>query len=327
MVETRRTSRRLQAKATAAASSPTPCAAVDPPAATRASAGAGQLAAASEEQLEQVTLPISEPKTKKKQKKMTRVEAEAIEVKQEEHEQEKKKDNEEEEEEEDDEDIDQYALVAASGLNLSRCTAASQSVPVAAHVTRHVSTAELVKQRMVPNKLDSGAALPYQTFFSFDGTKRSSAAALRAEAQALEEAHIIAASRKAVAHSERQRVESQHRKSAGRRWFNFESEELTADARRDFALLRMRNYLDPKKFYKSSDHSRALPKHFQMGQVIEGAHEFHSARLTKKQRRQTFTDEIMADDDIVRYTHRVAGNIQAAAATRRAPGRPKKRRN
>ena len=180
---------------------------------------------------------------------------------------------------------------------------------------------------MVHNELDSGGAVQYRSFFSFDGTKRSSAAALRADAQASEEAHIIAASRKAVAHSERQRVESQHRKSAGRRWFNFESEELTADARRDFALLRMRNYLDPKKFYKSSDHLRALPKHFQMGQVIEGAHEFHSARLTKKQRRQTFTDEIMADDDIVRYTHRVAGNIQAAAATRRTPGRPKKRRN
>ena len=180
-----------------------------------------------------------------------------------------------------------------------------------------------MKRRLVPNQLDSGAS-QYQEFFNFDGSKRSTAAVLRADARASEEAKVIAAGQKAVAHSERQRAESQHKKSAGRRWFNFESEEMTADARRDFALLRMRNYLDPKKFYKSSDHSRALPKHFQMGVVIEGAHEFYSGRLTKKQRRKTFTDEIMADEAVVQYTHRVASNIQAARSNQ---GHKKRRRN
>ncbi|EGZ04602.1 hypothetical protein PHYSODRAFT_536074, partial [Phytophthora sojae] len=164
----------------------------------------------------------------------------------------------------------------------------------------------------------------YQEYFNFEGSRRLSAATLRADARAAEEAKVLAAGQKAIAHSERQRTESQHKKSAGRRWFNFESDEMTDDARRDFQLLRMRNYLDPKKFYKSSDHSRALPKHFQMGVVVEGAHEFHSARLTKKQRRKTFTDEIMADEAVVQYTHRVACNIQAARAN---TGRKKRRRN
>lgn len=175
----------------------------------------------------------------------------------------------------------------------------------------------------MPNQLDSGAS-QYKEFFSFNGSKRAQAATLRADARATEEAKVLAAGHKAVAHSERQRTESQHKKSAGRRWFNFESDEMTDDARRDFALLRMRNYLDPKKFYKSSDHSRALPKHFQMGVVIEGAHEFHSARLTKKQRRKTFTDEVMADEAVVQYTHRVAGNIQKARSNQ---SRKKRRRN
>ncbi|KAL4166036.1 hypothetical protein KRP22_014739 [Phytophthora ramorum] len=183
------------------------------------------------------------------------------------------------------------------------------------------STAAL-KRRLVPNQLDSGAS-QFKEFFAFDGTKHATAAALRADARAAEEANVVAAGQKEVAHSERQRAEALHKKSAGRRWFNFESEDMSEDARRDFALLRMRNYLDPKKFYKSSDHSRALPKHFQMGVVVEGAHEFHSARLTKKQRRKTFTDEIMADGDIVEYTTRVASNIQRA---RSSNGRKNKKR-
>uniref|UniRef100_A0AAV1UDD8 Fcf2 pre-rRNA processing C-terminal domain-containing protein n=1 Tax=Peronospora matthiolae TaxID=2874970 RepID=A0AAV1UDD8_9STRA len=325
MVETRRTSRRLQAKAAAVASSPTPSTerSIVPTSAT-----ACEPHCTSEEMKEEVPgrrsesnqlldpqgVPIVELE---KQQTSWKTETGAA-------------DDEDDgdlivikQDEEEDEDVEHYALLAASGLNLSsRCPSGSKSEPIAASVKRTVATAALVKRRMVSDQLDSDAS-QFQEFFSFGGTKRSTAAALRADAQATEEAKIIAASRKAVAHSERQRVESQHKKSAGRRWFNFESEEMTADARRDFALLRMRNYLDPKKFYKSSDHSRALPKHFQMGQVIEGAHEFHSARLTKKQRRQTFTDEIMADEAVVQYTHRVAGNIQAARSNQ---GRTKKKR-
>ncbi|CEG37823.1 Uncharacterized conserved protein [Plasmopara halstedii] len=222
-------------------------------------------------------------------------------------------------EEEDDEDINYYASLAASGLNLS-IKSSGTSIPA---LTTKQSTIKVLKQQLVPNQLDSGAS-QYQTFFDFEGLKRSQVATLRADARAVEESKILAAGQKAVAHSQRQRIESQHKKSAGRRWFNFESEEMTDDARRDFALLRMRNYLDPKKFYKSSDHSRGLPKHFQMGTVIEGAHEYHSARLTKKQRRKTFTDEIMADEAVVQYTNRVAGNIQNA---RSKHGRKKRRMN
>jgi hypothetical protein len=215
------------------------------------------------------------------------------------------------------------AFLAASGLNLS--TKAKTTPVEKAAAAPKPSTTALLKRRLVPNQLDSGAS-QYQEFCNFDGLKHATAATLRADACAAEEAKVIAAGHKEVAHSERQRVESAHKKSAGRRWFNFESEEMTDDARRDFQLLRMRNYLDPKKFYKSSDHSRALPKHFQMGVVVEGAAEFHSARLTNKQRRKTFTDEIMADEAVVQYTRRVASNIQAAAARNSRGNKNKKRR-
>ncbi|KAE9341225.1 hypothetical protein PF008_g10735 [Phytophthora fragariae] len=393
MVETRRTSRRLQAKAAGASPTPSPMnspAGRSPSPSTRRSRRTPSprgRAKKQEETAQEIPLELSDEDEKKEEKKQEKQQQEVIligsETESEEHEVEKtqeeekeaptavkvveeepmqeekeesvqkkkeetvqeEKDEEEEEimlldddeeeegeekkeegdddEDDDDEDVDQYAFLAASGLNLSTKTSVASSTVSTTSAAVKPSAAAALKRRLVPNQLDSGAS-HYQEFFNFDGSRRSTAATLRADACAAEEAKVLAAGQKEVAHSERQRAESQHKKSAGRRWFNFESDEMTDDARRDFQLLRMRNYLDPKKFYKSSDHARGLPKHFQMGVVVEGAHEFHSARLTKKQRRKTFTDEIMADEAVVQYTHRVASNIQAARAN---TSRKKRRRN
>ena len=51
----------------------------------------------------------------------------------------------------------------------------------------------------------------------------------------------------------------------------------------------MRNYLDPKRFYKAPDKMRAI---LHVGTVIEGSAEYKSARLTNKQRKQTIVDEV-----------------------------------
>ncbi|TDH73992.1 hypothetical protein CCR75_003634 [Bremia lactucae] len=201
---------------------------------------------------------------------------------------------------EDEEDIAHYARLAASTISFSSY---SKTLPL------EVSTKPLatLKRQLVPNELNSGASKS-QTFLHFHA---SQAATIKNDVRAAEEATVVAAIRKEVAHSDWQRVDAQS-SSAGRRWLNFTSHEMTDEARCDLALLRMRNYLDPKKFYKSSDHARTLPKQFQRGQVIEGAQEFYSARLAKRQRRQTFTDEVMADDAVVQYTQRVARNLHNA---------------
>ncbi|CAH0479168.1 unnamed protein product [Peronospora belbahrii] len=310
MVETRRTSRRLQAKAAAADANSSPLPMKSP------SANANN-----DCKLRRTPSPWKKKKMKEEEEDKKRKEKDVEDaIYDRKNEETSNQEADTAMSEDEDETVDRYALLAASGLNLpmkqnESSSSVSSLLSIKTSISARLSMTVPLKRRLVPNQLDSGAS-KYQEFFNFDGTRRSTAAALRTDARALEEAKLIAAGQKAVAHSERQRAESLHKKSAGRRWFNFESEEMTADARRDFALLRMRNYLDPKKFYKSSDHSRALPKHFQMGVVIEGAHEFHSARLTKKQRRKTFTDEIMADEAVMQYTHRVAGNIQAARSNR-----------
>jgi hypothetical protein len=73
---------------------------------------------------------------------------------------------------------------------------------------------------------------------------------------------------------------------------------MTEELKNDLSVIRDRNYLDPKKFYKSADKQGNI---VQLGTVIEGAAEYYSGRLTKKQRRSNFTEEIMADPDSANY--------------------------
>ncbi len=127
--------------------------------------------------------------------------------------------------------------MAASGLNLSRKIAPATS-----------SSITKAKVTLVPDVLDSGAS-KVSSYLKFDGKNCSKGATLLkkqtlAQAQAELQTQLQKAQQAKI-----QRAESKTN-TAGRKWFDMQSHELTSDARKDFALLRMRNYLDPKKFYK-----------------------------------------------------------------------------
>ena len=64
--------------------------------------------------------------------------------------------------------------------------------------------------------------------------------------------------------------------TAGRQWFDLPAQQLTDGTRRDLKLLQLRGTFDPKRFYKSSDHKKGLPKFFQIGTVVESAADFYS---------------------------------------------------
>jgi hypothetical protein len=81
-------------------------------------------------------------------------------------------------------------------------------------------------------------------------------------------------------------------KTAGAGWFDMKPTPMSEELKADMAVIRNRNYLDPKKFFKSADKFSSI---VQVGTVIEGSAEFYSSRLTKKQRRSNLTEEIMAD--------------------------------
>jgi hypothetical protein len=85
---------------------------------------------------------------------------------------------------------------------------------------------------------------------------------------------------------------------AGAAWYNMQPTPMTKELEQDLAVLRNREALDPKRFYKSAD---AVGQCVQVGTIIEGPSEFWSARLTRKERRTNLLDEIMADSETTSY--------------------------
>ena len=86
--------------------------------------------------------------------------------------------------------------------------------------------------------------------------------------------------------------------------------EMTPQLKRDLQLLKMRHVLDPKRHYKKDN--APLPKYLQTGTLIEGNTEYYSARLSKKERKQTIADEILADVSSRAYYKRKYGEIQTS---------------
>mmetsp|Transcript_5463 Transcript_5463/g.8324 ORF Transcript_5463/g.8324 Transcript_5463/m.8324 type:complete len:327 (-) Transcript_5463:52-1032(-) len=100
--------------------------------------------------------------------------------------------------------------------------------------------------------------------------------------------------------------------TAGKGWFGMVPTPMTDELKTDLAILKNRNYLDPKRFYKKADRSSGSNRMMQVGTVIEGAAEFYSSRLAKKERRTNLTEEIMADPDAAGYTKRKYKSMQQA---------------
>lgn len=152
--------------------------------------------------------------------------------------------------------------------------------------------------------MQTGPALPWEksrgvTKFSNDSEK--------------DDAHPLAStlqSRKAKSSS----------KTESEKWWQLPEQEITPDVRRELEIIKMRNYLNPKRFYKAND-SKSLSKRFQFGTIISGAFEGRASNLTRAQRRETIAGELMADKRTRKYTRRVFNSVQEE---RKPP--PKKRR-
>ncbi|CAM6101352.1 unnamed protein product [Calypogeia fissa] len=99
------------------------------------------------------------------------------------------------------------------------------------------------------------------------------------------------------------------KETAGSKWFDMPAATMTPEMKRELQLLRLRGVLDPKRHYKVSD-SKAIPKFFQVGTVVEGAADFYSGRLTKKERKSTFAEELLTDSSLQTYRKRKYLQIQ-----------------
>ena len=84
---------------------------------------------------------------------------------------------------------------------------------------------------------------------------------------------------------------------------------IAHQALKDLEIVKMRNYLNPKRFYKAND-SKTLPTRFQFGTIISGQFERNSETLTRAERKNTIAESLMHDRKTRKYTKRVFDQVQ-----------------
>lgn len=100
--------------------------------------------------------------------------------------------------------------------------------------------------------------------------------------------------------------------TAGTNWYNIPRTKLTPELKRDLQLLRMRSVLDPKQHFKKENRKTQVPEFSQVGTIIEGPTEFFSARLTKKDRKRTIVEEVLAAEKATQRFKSKFNDIQRA---------------
>ncbi|KAJ4482241.1 Fcf2 pre-rRNA processing-domain-containing protein [Lentinula aciculospora] len=108
-------------------------------------------------------------------------------------------------------------------------------------------------------------------------------------------------------------------KTAGPGWFDLPAPAESDLPRlyREVEALRLRNQLDPKRFYRKEEGEgkgiKGLPKHFAIGKIITTDTPFGGAsgeNLTRAERKRTLVDELVDDAEMKRYAKRKFDDLQ-----------------
>ncbi|KAJ6584839.1 Fcf2 pre-rRNA processing-domain-containing protein [Mycena capillaripes] len=109
-------------------------------------------------------------------------------------------------------------------------------------------------------------------------------------------------------------------KTAGPDWFDLPAPAEADLPRlyREVEALRLRNQLDPKRFYRKDEGEgkgiKGLPKHFAIGTIITSTTPFGTPsadNLTRSNRKRTLVDELVDDAEAKRYAKRKFEDLQA----------------
>ncbi|VEU20680.1 DEKNAAC101554 [Brettanomyces naardenensis] len=98
-------------------------------------------------------------------------------------------------------------------------------------------------------------------------------------------------------------------------WFSMRKVELTEDLKKELSIIKYRQYLDPKRFYKKDKWE--IPERFQMGTIIGGPAD-HFSNMSKRQRGKGFVEELLHDQDAKQWFKKTYDEIQVK---RRSGGR------
>ncbi|KAJ3440267.1 hypothetical protein M0813_10236 [Anaeramoeba flamelloides] len=115
-----------------------------------------------------------------------------------------------------------------------------------------------------------------------------------------------------------ERQEKRRDKHKAKTWWEIPERKISRDVKRDMKVIMNRAYLDPKRFYKSSDwKGNNFPKRFQRGTVVEHASEFYSSRLTRKRRGQNIAEQFYNDKQLRNYTNQKYKEVKNERDNRR----------
>ncbi|RBQ67819.1 hypothetical protein FVER53590_09224 [Fusarium verticillioides] len=98
---------------------------------------------------------------------------------------------------------------------------------------------------------------------------------------------------------------AKEKSTAGPEWFDLPKTNMTPEFKREWQVLRMRGILDPK--HQKKNLRASAPEYSQVGEIIAGPTEFFSARLTRKERKNTLLEEVTRDLDSHKFTDKYAG--------------------
>lgn len=110
--------------------------------------------------------------------------------------------------------------------------------------------------------------------------------------------------------------------TAGPKWFDLPAPAAADLPRlaREVDAMRLRNALDPKRFYRKEDTKAGpLPKHFAIGHIMSTSSPFGGPSrddLPRAARKRTIVDELMDDDQARTYAKRKFNELQGVRGER-----------
>lgn len=119
-------------------------------------------------------------------------------------------------------------------------------------------------------------------------------------------------SRRERRHEARRRREA----TAGAKWFDLPAKELEIEDKLTIDALKLRETLDPSRFYKKRATDK-VGKHFQIGTVVEHPIDYYSSRATRKERKQTLIDELISGAEFKKNVKRRYNRLRATNAIKK----------
>jgi hypothetical protein len=85
---------------------------------------------------------------------------------------------------------------------------------------------------------------------------------------------------------------------------------LTPELKKDLQLLRMRSILNTGQFFKKDGRKNPVPEFSQVGTIISGPTDPAASRLTRRERKRTIVEEVLASNDVMAKFKTRYGKVQ-----------------